>query len=175
MRNWFYNLYQAIYTVAHALCVSMTYWVRTYNPKIKTFTEHYEYPELPLEVYPRYRGFHRFDLTKCIACERCSKDCPVGCIYIVKHRAEGKKGFQLSSYVIDYGKCMFCGICTENCPADCISMGSSYDLSCYSREGSQVDFTRLPVEVAWGQATLNPTFVAGSKVVMKPVHGGPNS
>lgn len=175
MRNWFHDVYQAVFTVFHALWVSMVYWIRTYNPKRGTYTERYEYPELPLEVFPRFRGFHRFDLTKCIACERCSRDCPAGCIYIVKHRAEGKKGFQVSNYVIDYGKCMFCGICTENCPVDCIEMGSTYDLSCYSREGCVVDFTRLPVNVAWGQATLNPTAVAGSKVVMEPVHGGPNS
>ena len=69
---------------------------------------------------------------------------------------------------------MFCGICTENCPADCIFMGSTYDLSCYSRDGCIVDFARLPIEVAWGRATLNPTVVANSKIIANPVHGGPN-
>ena len=51
---------------------------------------------------------------------------------------------------------------------------STLDLSCYSRDGTIVDFARLPVEVAWGRDTLNPTAVAASKVVVDPVHGGPN-
>jgi NADH-quinone oxidoreductase subunit I len=53
-------------------------------------------------------------------------------------------------------------------------MGATHDLSCYSRDGCIVDFSRLPVDVAWGRATLNPTAVAGSKVIAEPVHGGPN-
>ena len=56
---------------------------------------------------------------------------------------------------------------------DCIFLGSSYDLSCYSREGSLVDFSRLPLEAAWGRATLNPAVVANSKIIARPVHGGP--
>ncbi len=175
MQNWLRNVVQAVVTVAVALWVSVRYWFRTYNPRRKTFTEHYEYPELPTVVSPRFRGFHRYDLTTCIACERCARDCPAGCISIGKERVEGRKGFQVTSYVIDYGKCMFCGICTENCPADCILMGSTYDLACYSRDGCIVDFSRLPLEVAWGRATLNPTVVANAKVIAHPVHGGPNA
>jgi NADH-quinone oxidoreductase subunit I len=175
MRNWFRNVFQAVATVAHALWISVRYWGRTYDPKRRTFTEQYEYPELPVRVSPRFRGFHRYDLTTCIACERCARDCPAGCILIGKQRVAGRKGFQITSYTIDYGKCMFCAICTENCPVDCIFMGSAYDLSCYSREGCIVDFSRLPLEVAWGPATLNPTVVANSKAVARAVHGGPGS
>ncbi len=112
-------------------------------------------------------------MTSCIACERCARDCPVGCIYIGKERVAGRKGFQVTSFTVDYGKCMLCAICTENCPVDCIFLGSSYDLSCYSREGSLVDFSRLPLEAAWGRATLNPAVVANSKIIARPVHGGP--
>jgi NADH-quinone oxidoreductase subunit I len=172
--GWFRNILSTVATVAAALWVTVRYWVRTYDPKRRTFTEHYEYPELPLEVAPRYRGFHRFDLTSCIACDRCARDCPVNCIYIGKERVEGRKGFRVTGFVIDYTKCMFCAMCTENCPADCIFMGSTHDLSCYSRDGCLVDFSRLPLEVAWGRATLNPTVVAQSKVITRPVHDGPN-
>jgi NADH-quinone oxidoreductase subunit I len=48
-------------------------------------------------------------------------------------------------------------------------MGSNYDLSCYSRDGCIVDYAKLPLETAWGQATLNPTAVSESKVLNKPV------
>jgi NADH-quinone oxidoreductase subunit I len=175
MGQWFRNVVEAVVTVVYALWVSVRYWVRTYDPKRGTFTEQFEYPELPVKVAPRYRGFHRYDLTSCIACERCAKDCPVACIYIGKQRATGRKGFQVTNFTIDYSKCLQCALCTESCPMDCIFMGSSYDLSCYSRDGCVVDFSRLPVEIAWGRATLNPTAVAHSKVIPQPVHGGPGS
>jgi NADH-quinone oxidoreductase subunit I len=48
-------------------------------------------------------------------------------------------------------------------------MGSNYDLSCYGRDGCVVDYAKLPLTVAWGQATLNPTDVYESKKVALPV------
>jgi NADH-quinone oxidoreductase subunit I len=174
IRDWVRNIWVAVLTVAGAMWVTLRYWFRTYDPQRKTFTEHFQYPELPVPISSRYRGFHRFDLTTCIACERCARDCPVNCIYIGKERIEGKKGFRVTNFVVDYTKCMFCALCTESCPVDCIFMGGTHDLSCYSRDGCLVDFSRLPLEVAWGRSTLNPTAVAHSKVIAKPVHDGPN-
>ena len=175
MRRWLHNIFQAVRTVVEALWVSVRYWMRTYDPQRRTFTEHYEYPELPVAIAPRYRGFHRYDLTTCIACDACARACPANCIYIGKERAEGRKGFQITGFSIDYGKCLFCALCVEACPVDCLFMGSSYDLSCYSRDGCVVDFSRLPLEIAWGRSTLNPLAVAAAKAVARPVHGGPNS
>ena len=174
MLNWFRNIYIAVATVLHALWVGLRYWFRTYDPQRRTFTEKYEFPELPVAVTPRFRGYHRFDLTTCIACEACARACPANCIEIGKQKAPEKKGFQVTEFVIDYGKCLFCALCVEPCPVDCIFMGSSHDLSCYSRDGCRVDFSRLPVEIAWGKATLEPLAVAQSKSVLHPVHGGPN-
>jgi len=98
----------------------------------------------------------------------------VDCIYIGKERVPKGKGFKITGFTIDYSKCMFCALCVEPCPVDCIFMGATHDLSCYSRDGCLVDFARLPVDVAWGKATLNPTAVAASKTIVEPVHGGPN-
>lgn len=175
MKNWFRNIFSAAWTVFQTLLVGLRYWFRTYDPQRRTFTEQYEYPELPVPLSPRFRGFHRYDLTSCIACERCARDCPVGCISVGKERTPGKKGFQVTHFTIDYAKCLVCGICTEACPADCIFLGSAYDLSCFRREGCLVDFSRLPLEIAWGRSTLNATVVAASKRITKPVHGGPNA
>ena len=136
MRHWFRNIYQAVVTVAEALWVSpavLAAHLRSASEERSPSST--SIPSCRPKVYPRFRGFHRYDLTTCIACERCARDCPVGCIYIGKERVAGRKGFQVTSYTIDYGKCLFCAICTENCPVDCIFMGSSYDLSCYSRDG----------------------------------------
>ena len=174
MKDWFRNLFSAVGTVLEGMMVTLKVFGGTYNPARRTFTEQFEYPELPAPVAARYRGFHRYDLTTCIACDQCAKACPVDCIYIGKERVTGGKGFEVTGFAIDYSKCMFCALCVEPCPVDCIFMGSTLDLSCYSRDGTIVDFARLPVEVAWGRSTLNPTAVATSKVIVDPVHGGPN-
>ena len=174
MRDWFANVFAAISTVASGMAVTFRSMVATYRRP--TFTEAYEYPETPIPVAPRYRGFHRFDLTTCIGCEKCLVACPVDCIYIDKKKAPVGKGFQVDGFTIDYSKCMFCALCVDPCPVDCIFMGSSHDLSCYSRDGVLVDFAKLPLEVAWGRTTLTPQAVAASKEVAEPVwvKGEPN-
>jgi len=174
MRGWMRNIWLAVYTVAHGLWVTLRYWLITYRANRGTFTHQYEYPEKPVPVAPRYRGFHRFDLTTCIACDQCAKACPVDCIYIGKERVVNGRGFRVTGFAIDYSKCLLCAMCVEPCPVDCIFMGANHDLSCYSRDGCIVDFARLPLDVAWGRATLNPTVVAEAKVIVDPVHGGPN-
>lgn len=172
--EWARNIWQAISTVVRGMWVTLRYWLKTYHADRGTFTEKFEYPELPVPVSARYRGFHRFDLTTCIACDQCAKVCPVDCIYIGKEKVQKGKGFKVTGYAIDYSKCMFCALCVEPCPVDCIFMGATMDLSCYSRDGCIVDYARIPVEIAWGRTMLNPTAVAESKVIVDPVHGGPN-
>jgi NADH-quinone oxidoreductase subunit I len=173
MGDWLRNIWNAVTTVVSGLRVTLRYWLITYRSDRKTFTEHFEYPELPVPVAARYRGFHRFDLTTCIACDQCARVCPVDCIYIGKERVSQGKGFKVTGFTIDYSKCMFCALCVEPCPVDCIFMGATHDLSGYNRDGSLVDFARLPLDVAWGRATLNPTAVAASKLIVDPVHDGP--
>ncbi|MGC1275984.1 MAG: 4Fe-4S binding protein [Planctomycetaceae bacterium] len=174
MRDWFRNVWIAIHTVASGMAITLRLWLQTYRRR--TFTEVYEYPEVAVPVKARYRGFHRFDLTACIACDRCAVACPVDCIYIEKSKSPSGKGFRVETFAIDYTKCMFCALCVDPCPVECIFMGSTYDLSGYSRDGCLVDFAKLPLETAWGRATLNPTVVAASKSIAEPVwiKGEPN-
>lgn len=167
MVNWFRNLSNAIVSTLKGMLITIAYFRDTYRRR--TFTERYEYPELPVKVSPRYRGFHRFDLTTCIGCDQCSKACPVDCIYIHKEKNPTGKGFRVNGFMIDYTKCMFCSLCVDPCPVDCIFMGANLDLSCYSRDGCIVDYAKLPVDIAWGKATLNPTAVMESKVLTQPV------
>ena len=75
----------------------------------------------------------------------------------------------VTGFKIDYTKCMFCALCVDPCPAECIFMGSTYDISTYTRDGCVVDYAKLPLGVAWGQDTLNPTAVQESKRVSLPV------
>jgi NADH-quinone oxidoreductase subunit I len=168
MRTWFRNVGLAIRTIAEGMYVTLDQMVKTFRRK--AFTQHFEYPERPVPVKPRYRGFHRYDLTTCIGCDKCARACPVDCIYIEKEKAKPPaKGFVVTGFTIDYTKCMFCALCVDPCPVDCIFMGSNFDLSCFSRDGCVVDYAKLPLSVAWGQSTLNPTAVAESKKVPLPV------
>ncbi len=181
MRDWLRNVYLAIKTVGQGMYVTLGYFFQSYRrkrlfdpvaPGFRTggaFTQHFEYPELPVPVKPRYRGFHRFDLTTCIGCDKCARACPVDCIYIEKIKNPVGKGFRVNGFKIDYAKCMFCALCVDPCPVDCIFMGSTYDQSCFSRDGCIIDYAKLPVDVAWGQASLNPTAVAASKLQTVPV------
>ena len=106
MREWCRNVYVAVMTVAQGMWITLWYFFQTYHRK--AFTQHFEYPELPVPVKPRYRGFHRFDLTTCIGCDKCARACPVDCIYIDKIKNPVGKGFRVNSFKIDYTKCMFC-------------------------------------------------------------------
>ena len=83
LRNWLSNVFTAVYTVAHGMWVTLRYWFITYRGDRGTFTEIYEYPEKPVPVAARYRGFHRYDLTTCIACDQCAKACPVDCLSLI--------------------------------------------------------------------------------------------
>ena len=56
MREWCRNVYVAIFTVAQGMWITLWYFFQTYQRK--AFTQHFEYPELPVPVKPRYRGFH---------------------------------------------------------------------------------------------------------------------
>ena len=122
MLDWLGNIRNAVVTIAHGMWITLRYWLKTYQDGRGTFTEQFEYPEKPVPVMARYRGFHRFDLTTCIACDQCAKACPVDCIYIGKERVENGKGFKVTGFTIDYSKCMFCALCVEPCPVDCLSL-----------------------------------------------------
>jgi NADH-quinone oxidoreductase subunit I len=168
MRTWFRNVGLAISTIAKGMYVTLHTFVQSFRRK--SFTQAFEYPEKPVPVRPRYRGFHRFDLTTCIGCDKCARACPVDCIYIDKEKAAPPlKGFTVTGFKIDYTKCMFCALCVDPCPVDCIFMGSNFDLSTFGRDGCVVDYAKLPLGVAWGQATLDPTAVMESKRVALPV------
>jgi len=168
MRIWIRNVTTAVSTIARSMYVTLHTFVQSYIRR--PFTAYFQYPERPAPIRPRYRGFHRFDLTTCIGCDKCARACPVDCIYIEKEKAPPPlKGFVITGFKIDYTKCMFCALCVDPCPVDCLFMSSTYDLSTYSRDGCIVDFAKLPLEVAWGQDTLNPTAVLESKRITLPV------
>ncbi len=140
--EYFHNIYQTLRTILIGMRISLKYCFA------KTVT--LQYPDVAPALQPRYRGFHFFEIEKCIACDLCAKACPVECIYIEKtgprkidKATNIATGGKMTRYAIDYAKCMFCALCVDPCPTECIHMGNLHDLSGYDRESMIVEFTDL--------------------------------
>ena len=145
VRAYFRNIWKTVYTILVGMRISLKYCFA------KTIT--LQYPDVAPALQPRYRGFHYYEIEKCIACDLCAKACPVDCIYIEKtgprkiDKATGiAAGGLMTRYAIDYAKCMFCALCVDPCPTDCIHMGNIHDMSGYSRADMIVEFTDLAKE-----------------------------
>jgi NADH-quinone oxidoreductase subunit I len=154
-REYFDNVYQTIRTILIGMRISLKYCFA------KTVTV--QYPDVAPPIQPRYRGFHFFEIEKCIACDLCAKACPVDCIYIEKtgpRKIDKQTGIAvggaMTRYAIDYAKCMFCALCVDPCPTDCIHMGNLHDMSGYDRESMIVEFTELAKE---GHQTPQPLWL----------------
>ncbi len=85
------------FTLIHGMWVTLRYWLKTYDSERKTFTEHFEYPELPLAVAPRYRGFHRFDLLHALHAISVPKRNQSIASTLGKRKSLGGKGFKITA------------------------------------------------------------------------------
>jgi len=145
VRDYFHDIYQTVRTILIGMRITLKYCFA------KTIT--LQYPDVAPALQPRYRGFHFFEIEKCIACDQCAKACPIDCIYIEKSgprkidkATDVAVGGAMTRYAIDYAKCMFCGLCCDPCPTDCIHMGNIHDMSGYDRNSMIVEFTELAKE-----------------------------
>ena len=78
MFAWIQNVVRAVGSISKGMNLTLRQAVQSFRRK--AFTQHFEYPEKPVPIRPRYRGYHRFDLTTCIGCDKCARACPVDCI-----------------------------------------------------------------------------------------------
>lgn len=139
---YFENVKNAIRTILAGLKITLRYhFARSVT---------LQYPDIAPALSARFRGFHWFEIEKCIACDMCAKACPIDCIYIEKSAARKidkvtgiARGGAVQRFAIDYSKCMFCALCVEPCPTDCIHMGDIHDLSGFDRGAVLVEFTDL--------------------------------
>ncbi|MES9880931.1 MAG: FAD-dependent oxidoreductase [Sedimenticola sp.] len=76
---------------------------------------------------PRYRGFHKNDVEKCIGCGTCESICQNGAIDMVAvadHPAkDGDSGLRPR---IDYGRCCWCALCVDICMTGSLNMSNEY-------------------------------------------------
>jgi NADH-quinone oxidoreductase subunit I len=112
-----------------------------------------EYPDVPISVYPRFRGKHylrRYDngLERCIACQLCEAACPTGAIYV--EAAENDPAHPTSpgeryakTYEINFLRCIFCGDCEYACPTEAIVLGHDFAMATYDRRGFVVTKEQL--------------------------------
>jgi NADH-quinone oxidoreductase subunit I len=160
VRTYFREAYLTVKTILIGMRVTLKYCFA------KTITV--QYPDVAPVLQPRYRGFHYFEIEKCIACDACARACPVDCIYIDKTAARKidkesgeARGGAMARFAIDYAKCMFCGLCIPPCPTDCIHMGNNHDLSGYTRQSMVVEFTELATQ---GLQTPQPLWMQKDKL-----------
>ena len=150
LKGWSHRVWMGLKTTFIGLAITLPYIFR--RPYTLQYPE--EVPELP----PSERGLHNFEIDKCIACDQCSKICPVDCITI---EGEGKgKLARIRTFEIDYTKCLFCALCCEPCPTECIHMGPTFNLVGYTRDEVIINYAdrenprtfsegeKLPYEIA---------------------------
>ncbi|MCH7720698.1 MAG: NADH-quinone oxidoreductase subunit I [Planctomycetes bacterium] len=160
VKGYFRNIYQSLRTILIGMRITLKYCFA------QTVTV--QYPDMAPVLQPRYRGFHFFEIEKCIACDQCAKACPVDCIYIEKtgprkipKGSTEAVGGAMTRFAIDYAKCMFCALCVPPCPTDCIHMGNLHDLSGFDRQSMVVEFTELAKQ---GHQTPQPLWMQKEKL-----------
>lgn len=109
-----------------------------------------QYPYEKLIPSERFRGRIHFEFDKCIACEVCTRVCPINLNVVDWEFNKKTKKKELKHYSIDFGVCIFCGNCVEYCPTNCLSHTEEYELSVYDRHNLNFDnvaLGRLPYKV----------------------------
>jgi ech hydrogenase subunit F len=71
----------------------------------------------PREPFEGERGHIEIDISKCVFCMRCARECPCGCLKV--NRVDG-------TWDIDQFKCIACGTCASVCARHAVHMCCSY-------------------------------------------------
>ncbi len=136
-KDYIKNIYVGITSIIAGMILTIKYF---FKKKITLC-----YPEKK-EILPlSFRGMHKYNKNKCIACGACKRACPVSCIDI---NSEGKgKDLKINEFKIDYGHCLFCSLCEEACPMGALFLSSHFDLSVNKRKEAVVDFVKNSVDL----------------------------
>ncbi|MBN2789275.1 MAG: FAD-dependent oxidoreductase [Candidatus Delongbacteria bacterium] len=76
---------------------------------------------------PRYRGFHKNELDKCIGCGACEEICQNAAIDMVPVEGiETKDGDSGLRPMVDYGRCCWCALCVDVCSTNSLTLSNEY-------------------------------------------------
>lgn len=157
---YFQNALKAIRTIAAGLRVTLPYF---FARSIVL-----QYPEVEPALQPRFRGFHAYEIERCIACESCARICPADCITVARtgpRKLDKERdiavGGAVTQFSIDHSTCLFCALCVEVCPTACLTMGALHDNSCYRREDMLADYVALAKA---GRRTVEPIWLTKSRL-----------
>lgn len=73
-----------------------------------------DYPKVPYEPPPGFRGRVRFDAETCIGCGACAEVCPPKCIEVIDDEYSDPPMRRLVQHV---DACIWCGQCERYCPS----------------------------------------------------------
>jgi ech hydrogenase subunit F len=75
------------------------------------------YPKEPAVIPPTNRGRVMWDMSKCIFCRKCERNCPTNAIRTDKEH---------KTQTVVRNRCIACNTCVEVCPTQTISMSPDY-------------------------------------------------
>ena len=139
LREYFSDITEAVVSIAKGMRITLRYGL---DPNEETTIY---YPEERMVMAERIRGYLSNDLSKCVACGMCVKQCPIDCISLSSIKGADKKNV-LTSFVINMGRCMHCGLCVEACPPKSLKHTDGYEGSAHSREELIVEFVEEDME-----------------------------
>jgi formate hydrogenlyase subunit 6/NADH:ubiquinone oxidoreductase subunit I len=93
-----------------------------------------EYPFVKATVAEGFRGKQVFDISLCIGCGLCSRDCPAKAIKMIE--LDGKKH---PVFLLD--RCIFCYQCADSCPKNAIQPSEFFELATTSKSSLVVEPT----------------------------------
>jgi formate hydrogenlyase subunit 6/NADH:ubiquinone oxidoreductase subunit I len=100
----------------------------------KRETIHYPLGELVLPE--AYRGALVVDISRCVGCGRCARDCPCQALTVTRLPDGGVQVVQ------DYGACCECGQCELSCPRDAIRLVPQFHAAGTDRDEMELAWER---------------------------------
>jgi len=91
------------------------------------------FPVEKVEIPPRNRGKHQFNIDTCKSCALCAKICPNRAIEMVEVPPEFKEKYPKKYPKVDLGKCCFCALCQDICPTGSIKLTTDFYLATFDK------------------------------------------